>query len=146
MPPSPPSSDPRNEAGISGYVTDGFFDEMFDAAGALRPHYRRFAASFNTVARDEWEGRRHAVDALFLRPGQQHGPFRLPNRDRSVIVISGKGELVIHADPVDQRIDLAPGLIALAPRDTWHAILNTGHGDLVVALASQFPAQVEERG
>jgi len=86
------------------------------------------------------------VDALFLKPGQAHGPHRLPDRDRVVIVVSGKGELVLHSDPVDQRIELTPGSIALAPRATWHAILSTATDSLVVALASEFPARVEERG
>lgn len=86
------------------------------------------------------------IDALFLRTGQVHGPYRLPDRDRSVIVLQGKGELVLHVEPVDQRIDLAPGTIAMAPRATWYAIRNTGPGDLIVALAAQFPVRVEERG
>jgi uncharacterized circularly permuted ATP-grasp superfamily protein len=60
---------PRNEAGVTGYATDGFFDEMFAGEDSLRPHYRRFGESFRTVSREEWEIRRHAVDALFLRQG-----------------------------------------------------------------------------
>ncbi len=86
------------------------------------------------------------VDALYLRPGQTHGPLRLPDRDRAIVAISGKGELVMHTEPVDQRIDLTPGSVALAPRGTWHAIVNAGPGDLVIALSSQFPTKVEERG
>jgi quercetin dioxygenase-like cupin family protein len=86
------------------------------------------------------------VDALFLKPGQTHGPHRLPDRDRAFIVISGKGELVLHTEPVDQRIDLTPGMIVLAPRATWHAVVTTGTENLVLALASEFPARVEERG
>src|SRR5262245_30645412 len=46
---------PRNEAGISNYNTDGFFDEMFASEDSLRPHYRRFAGSFRPVSREEWE-------------------------------------------------------------------------------------------
>ena len=62
-------SDAPRAADFAGYATDGFFDEMFTADGTLRPHYRKFAASFQTVPRDEWETRRHSVDALFLRQG-----------------------------------------------------------------------------
>jgi len=58
-----------NEAGISGYTLDGFFDEMFASECKLRPHYQRFAARFRDVPPDEWKARRHAVDALFLRQG-----------------------------------------------------------------------------
>src|SRR6185436_1048780 len=63
------SPSPRNEAGVTGYATDGFFDEMFASEDSVRPHYRRFGESFRTVSREEWEIRRHAVDALFLRQG-----------------------------------------------------------------------------
>lgn len=86
------------------------------------------------------------VDALFLRPGQSFGPFRLPDRDRAFITLSGRGELVLHAEPVDQRIELTPGMLALAPRNTWHAVVNTGGENLILALAAQFPVRVEERG
>ncbi len=87
-----------------------------------------------------------AIDGLFLKPGQTHGPMRLPERDRAVIVLSGKGELVLHGEPVDQRIELSPGMIALAPRAMWHAVVNSGSENLIVSLASQFPVRVEERG
>jgi uncharacterized circularly permuted ATP-grasp superfamily protein len=63
------STSPTNEAGISGYVTDDFFDEMFLPDGGLRPHYKRFARAFREVPADEWDSRRKAVDALFLRQG-----------------------------------------------------------------------------
>lgn len=85
------------------------------------------------------------VDALFLKSGQSHGPLRLPDRDRAFIVVSGKGELVLQTEP-EQRIDLSPGSIALAPRGTWHAVISTGTENLVIALASEFPVKVEERG
>ena len=62
-------SDAPRAADFAGYAIDGFFDEMFTADGTLRPHYRKFAASFQTVPREEWETRRHSVDALFLRQG-----------------------------------------------------------------------------
>jgi quercetin dioxygenase-like cupin family protein len=87
-----------------------------------------------------------AVDGLFLRAGQAHGPMRLPERDRVVVCVQGQGELVIHTEPVDQRIELKPGMVALAPKGTWHAIIASGGSDLIVSVASQFPVRVEERG
>jgi uncharacterized circularly permuted ATP-grasp superfamily protein len=60
---------PSNGTGTAPYPMDGFFDEMFASQDSLRPHYRRFAESFKTVSREEWESRRHTVDALFLRQG-----------------------------------------------------------------------------
>lgn len=87
-----------------------------------------------------------AIDGLFLKAGQSHGPMRLPERDRAVICLSGTGELVLHTEPVDQRIELSPGMIALAPRGIWHAVLAGKDANLIVALSSQFPVRVEERG
>lgn len=66
-PETPPSL--TNEVGINGYVTEGFFDEMFNPDGSLRPHYRRFAKGFRDVPPEEWDSRRKAVEALFLRQG-----------------------------------------------------------------------------
>jgi quercetin dioxygenase-like cupin family protein len=86
------------------------------------------------------------VDGLFLKPGQTHGPHRLPDRDRAFVVVTGKGELVLHTEPVDQRIELTPGMVALAPRNTWHAVVCSGTDNLILAVASEFPARVEERG
>lgn len=86
------------------------------------------------------------IDALFLRPGQSHGPYRLPDRDRTVIVLSGKGELILDVEPTEQRVILTPGTIALAPRATWYAIRNDGPENLILALGAQFPIRVEEQG
>lgn len=85
-----------------------------------------------------------AADGLFLKAGQAHGPMRLPERDRAVVCLSGEGELVLHTEPVDQRIELRPGMVALAPKGVWHAIVSKG--DLVATVVSQFPVRVEERG
>lgn len=87
-----------------------------------------------------------SVDGLFLRAGQSHGPARLPERDRSIVCVSGSGELVIHTEPVDQRIALTPGMVALVPRGTWHAVIASQGSDLIATTVSQFPVRVEERG
>lgn len=87
-----------------------------------------------------------AIDALFLKPGQEHGPLRLPNRDRAIIALSGKGYVLLMTQPVEERIELKAGMVTLAPRDTWHVIKNDGDADLVIALGSQFPTRVEELG
>jgi uncharacterized circularly permuted ATP-grasp superfamily protein len=51
------------------YNHDGFFDEMMDAEGEIRPHYRQFGALFETLKRDEFEDKRRSVDLAFLRQG-----------------------------------------------------------------------------
>ena len=87
-----------------------------------------------------------AVDALYVKPGQQHGPMRLPERDRAIAVVAGSVTIVLHEEPAEQRIDAKAGEVVLAPRGRWHTILNTGGQDAVLLLSSQFPVRVEERG
>ncbi|MEY2879339.1 MAG: hypothetical protein RLZZ15_1719 [Verrucomicrobiota bacterium] len=52
----------------SHYELGHFFDEML-AADGVRPHYRRLADRFGTLAPDEFDRRRAAVDLAFLRRG-----------------------------------------------------------------------------
>lgn len=87
-----------------------------------------------------------SVDALWLRPGEATQPQRLPERDRAITVVSGRGELVLLTEPVEQRIELVPGMVVNAPRGVWHSIRNTGADTLACALASQFPVRVENHG
>ncbi len=53
------------------YELSHFFDEMFAASGdaGVRPHYRRLAARLGTLDRGEFDQRRAAIDAAFLRRG-----------------------------------------------------------------------------
>ncbi len=51
------------------YSTDGFFDEMFDETGAVRPHYRAILERLSTLTEDKYELKRQAVDLSFLRQG-----------------------------------------------------------------------------
>jgi uncharacterized circularly permuted ATP-grasp superfamily protein len=55
----------------SQYETSHFFDEMFAPAGAsaVRPHYQRLAERLRTLPVAEFDQRRAAVDAAFLRRG-----------------------------------------------------------------------------
>lgn len=87
-----------------------------------------------------------AVDALYVRPGTAHGPHLLPENDRVIVVLEGSGELKMQTEPVPQIIPLAKGTTVMAPRNTWHAIVNTGASPLVCALASKFPVRIHEKG
>ncbi len=53
----------------SSYDSGPFFDEMFQAGGGVRPHYRRLNDRLATLAEPEFERRRAAVDLAFLRRG-----------------------------------------------------------------------------
>ena len=51
------------------YDPGAFFDEMFEASGRPRPHYRALAEQLAALSVEEFEARRHAVDASFLNQG-----------------------------------------------------------------------------
>lgn len=51
------------------YQTEGFFDEMFESDGSVRPHYRSFYERLSVMDPDEFEQRRIAVDRSFLEQG-----------------------------------------------------------------------------
>ena len=54
---------------LDGYDVGPFFDEMFEADGSPRPHYRAFAERFTSLKSSELERRKEAIDALFLEQG-----------------------------------------------------------------------------
>src|SRR5262245_13357108 len=54
---------------LGQYEHDGFFDEMLDAQGRIRPHYRQFRELFQTLTASEFENKRQSVDLAFLRQG-----------------------------------------------------------------------------
>jgi uncharacterized circularly permuted ATP-grasp superfamily protein len=54
---------------FENYTTDGFFDEMFEAPGKVRPHYQMLAERFDRLSDEEFEEKRQAVDLSFLRAG-----------------------------------------------------------------------------
>jgi len=70
---SPSKSAPSPAAELPGpfrrYDTGGYFDEMMDAQGSLRPHYRQFLRHFGEVSPEDFAAKRGAVDVAFLRQG-----------------------------------------------------------------------------
>jgi uncharacterized circularly permuted ATP-grasp superfamily protein len=54
---------------LDKYEPGDFFDEMFSAQGQVRPHYAALFERFQNLERDEFDQRRSAVDAAFLRQG-----------------------------------------------------------------------------
>ena len=54
---------------LDKYEPGDFFDEMFSAEGQVRPHYAALYERFQNLDREEFEQRRTAVDAAFLRQG-----------------------------------------------------------------------------
>ena len=54
---------------LDNYQPDDFFDEMFAGPGEVRPHYAALYQRFQNLDKEEFEQRRAAVDAAFLRQG-----------------------------------------------------------------------------
>jgi uncharacterized circularly permuted ATP-grasp superfamily protein len=54
---------------LERYEREGFFDEMLDASGEARPHYRRFRDLFRDMEMQEFLHKCQAVDLAFLRQG-----------------------------------------------------------------------------
>jgi len=64
------SPDPSPATGFfKPYDTRGFFDEMLQADGGIRPHYRRFLQRLDSLSPAEFKARQEAVDLSFLRQG-----------------------------------------------------------------------------
>src|SRR5882672_6281031 len=54
---------------LNGYGQENLFDEMLDAAGKVRPHYRNFRQLFQSMSPKEFDLKRQSVDLAFLRQG-----------------------------------------------------------------------------
>jgi uncharacterized circularly permuted ATP-grasp superfamily protein len=54
---------------LDKYKPGDFFDEMFSEEGRVRPHYAALFERFQNLDQEEFEQRRTAVDAAFLRQG-----------------------------------------------------------------------------
>jgi len=54
---------------LKRYDHAGFFDEMLDKGGQVRPHYRKFREHFKALTPQEFNHKRHSVDVAFLRQG-----------------------------------------------------------------------------
>ncbi|HEV2691890.1 MAG TPA: circularly permuted type 2 ATP-grasp protein [Verrucomicrobiae bacterium] len=54
---------------LKKYKVNGGFDEMLCAKTGIRDHYRKFHKTFEKMRPDEFDAKREAVDAAFMRQG-----------------------------------------------------------------------------
>src|SRR6476646_10955739 len=66
--PTQTKSQPSNRL-LKGYDPENFFDEMTNADGKVRPHYRQFRELFQSLSPKEFDLKRQSVDLAFLRQG-----------------------------------------------------------------------------
>ena len=54
---------------FSNYLCDHFYDEMFDAKGVVRPHYKSVLESFSALSQSDFDRCVSEVDKSFLHKG-----------------------------------------------------------------------------
>jgi len=54
---------------FSNYLCDNFYDEMFDAKGVVRPHYKSVLESFSALSQSDFDRCVSEVDKSFLHKG-----------------------------------------------------------------------------
>jgi uncharacterized circularly permuted ATP-grasp superfamily protein len=54
---------------FENYATEGFFDEMFEADGLPRPHYKRLLQRFQEMEEEEFERKRALAESSYLNQG-----------------------------------------------------------------------------
>jgi len=87
---------------FDGYVPEGFFDEVVDAAGVVRPHYREVVDRLGRLSPDELARRERLRDRAFRSAG-------------ITFTVYGEGEDLERTFPMD----LVPRII---PADEWDRI------------------------
>jgi len=113
MPQQPSASISATDPLGQVYDSGSFFDEMFEAPGLPRPHYRALAEHLAALNPLDFEERRHAVDASFVNQGIG-------------FTVYGQAEGIERIFPVD----LIPRVI---PRAEWN-LLEAGVVQRVRAL------------
>src|SRR6187397_1274637 len=98
---------------FEAYEADGFFDEMFDRDGGVRPHYQALLNRFTAFPAEDFEARRASCDQHFLRQGVT---FNVYHDDRGT-------ERIFPFDPVPR----------VMPADEWEKI-EAGLVQRIVAL------------
>ena len=73
-----------------------------------------------------------------LQPGGEIPPHRLLHYDQVFFAHKGQGRATIDG----RAVALLPGMVVSVPRQTWHAIKNTGTGALRIAWVA-WPAGLE---
>ncbi len=70
-----------------------------------------------------------------FEPGQQHEPHAHCDRDKTYLVLEGRGEITVG----DEVRSVGPGDFAFAAADVVHSVRNTGDERLVVFVAMSPP-------
>lgn len=58
-----------SEINLSSYNTEGFYDEMIDSNGGIRPHYAQLAEYFKSISMQQLQNRHHFVEKALMSLG-----------------------------------------------------------------------------
>ncbi len=81
-------------------------------------------------------------DTYYFKAGQVLEYHKHPGGDQIFFVHEGKGTYYIDAG-TEEKVDLVPGCVFLAPKDVWHKIV--ADGELIVSQATKQPSGLEQR-
>ena len=70
-----------------------------------------------------------------FEPGQGHEPHKHCDRDKTYLVLEGRGELTVG----DETTEVGSGDFAFAPADVVHSVRNTGAERLILFVAMSPP-------
>lgn len=86
------------------------------------------------------------VEAVYMKPGQRTG-WHKPDADRAFVCVQGTGELVLESLQAgnEQRLPIAVGGVALAPRGVFYDLVAGPQG-LICSALSKFPVRIIEKG
>lgn len=83
-----------------------------------------------------------AQDTYYFKPGQVLDYHRHPAGDQIFFVHEGEGTYFLD-DGKEEKTELKPGVIVLAPKNVWHKIV--AKGSLVVSQSTHQPAGFEKK-
>ena len=83
-----------------------------------------------------------AQDTYYFKPGQVLDYHRHPAGDQMFFVHEGEGTYYLE-DGKEEKTELKPGVIVLAPKNVWHKIV--ARTSLVVSQSTHQPAGFEKK-
>ncbi len=71
------------------------------------------------------------IGAPFMTGDAPHGGEMHPDGDEVIFLISGRVDVVLEEDGVDNTVEVRPGQAVVVPRGVWHRVLVREPGQLL---------------
>ena len=85
-----------------------------------------------------------SFDTYYFKPGQVLDYHKHPEGDQVFVVSQGEGQFYLDAGTEEVQ-NISTGSVFLAPKDTWHKIVNTGSEILIASQTTRQPAGMVAR-